>query len=463
MKHSSVLARWLLEQEALALSARLERLKPFALLEPMLPAAGLLPAAQVAIERYLSEGRSHMRRRVARYLAWLRTDGRNAAPREQQRHFTLLRLGFHASLDELDLFADALTQRSEADTGVWLAGLDVAAQDALTPAAPFAALPPVVCYLDRGLGGAIRRARTRLPTGGQSPAAIIRIPRERMIGFGIASSLVHEVGHQVAAMLGLVESLRPALQRMQERAPATERPAWAYWERTVSESVADLHGVARVGIAATLGLIGTVSLPARFVFRIVPDDPHPSPWIRVLLSCAMGQALYPHRQWAELAATWRAMYPPDALDAAPRRALDNLQVSLPRYVDLLVSHSTPAMRGRSLREILASPDRNPATLLAGFKAWQARPGLIEEVSPTLAFAALGRARITGTLNPGAEDRLLGRLITHWALQSTLEAAAQASGTAAGRVNAPRPTVPRARPVPPTTARIAASLAPVPIS
>ena len=60
-----------------------------------------------------------------------------------------------------------------------------------------------MCYLDRGHGAAIRRARARLPGGGMSPVAIIRVPRERMVGAGIASSLVHEVGHQAAALLDL--------------------------------------------------------------------------------------------------------------------------------------------------------------------------------------------------------------------------------------------------------------------
>jgi len=36
-------------------------------------------------------------------------------------------------------------------------------------------------------GAAIRRARTRLPGGQPSPVGILRIPRERMIGHGVAS------------------------------------------------------------------------------------------------------------------------------------------------------------------------------------------------------------------------------------------------------------------------------------
>ena len=105
------------------------------------------------------------------------------------------------------MFADVITQRSETETGVWLSGLDVVAGDALALPGYYAA-PPVICYLDRGIGAAIRRARTRMPGGGENPVAIVRLPRERLVGSGVASSLVHEVGHQAAALLGLVDSLQ---------------------------------------------------------------------------------------------------------------------------------------------------------------------------------------------------------------------------------------------------------------
>src|SRR5438552_12829189 len=254
-------ASWLLEQEARALLTRLDRVKPFALQDTMVPAAGLMPVSQIAIERYLLRGRRRLRDEVRGYITWLRGPGRMASPVDMQRRFTILKLRFNTALSQLDLFAEAITQRSEHEVGVWLSGLDVAAQDALTLPERFFKAPPIVCYLHRGLGGAIRRARTRLPGGGENPVAVIRIPRERMIGHGIASSLVHEVGHQAAALLGLVESLRPNLHEMQRTAPVPERPAWRLWERWISEIVADFWAIAKVGITSTLGLIGTVSLP----------------------------------------------------------------------------------------------------------------------------------------------------------------------------------------------------------
>src|SRR3954452_24500477 len=154
-----------IEQEALGLLARLDRVRPFALLETMVPAAAPSVAAQAAIDRFLLEERRRLRTDVGAFLRWLRGSGRAASAEQQQRRFVLIRLRFNGVLSHFDLFSDALTQRSEAGVGVLLSGLEVAAAEALAlPGTDYDA-PPMICYLDRGPGAAIRRARTRLPGG----------------------------------------------------------------------------------------------------------------------------------------------------------------------------------------------------------------------------------------------------------------------------------------------------------
>ncbi len=414
------LATWMLEQEARALLTRLDRVKPFALQETMLPAAALSPAAQTGIEQYLMRGRRDLRGRIHRYIAWLQGPGSAAPPEELQRQFTFLRLQFNLALSQLDLFSDAITQRSESETGVWLSGLDIAAQDALALPGGYYDAPPIVCYLHRGLGGAIRRARTRLPGGGDNPVAIIRIPRERMIGYGIASSLVHEVGHQAAALLGLVESLRPALQQRRRASRGPSARAWLLWERWISEIVADFWSVARVGIASTFGLIGVVSLPRAFVFRLNADDPHPFGWIRVKLSCAFGDALYPNPQWRQLATVWESLYPARGLRPELTDAVAGLESTIPEFVKTVIGHRPSSLRGQALGEVVRMPGRTPGRLLAHYRRWAANPERLGAAPPTLAFAVLGQARASGLLTPESENRLLGNLITYWALRSTLD-------------------------------------------
>jgi hypothetical protein len=418
-----------LDGEARALLTRLARVKPFALLEPMLPAAQMSPAAQTAVERYLADGRRELRGRVRQFLGWLRTpEGRAASPADAKKRFTLIRMRFNNVLSQFDLFADVLTQRSEHDSGVWLAGLDAVAEDALALPGYYDA-PPLICYLDRGPGAAIRRARTRLPGNTENPVAVIRVPRERMIGSGVASSLVHEVGHQAAALLGLVESLRPVLRGMQQGARA-HREAWGYWERWISEIVADFWSVARVGIGSTAGLMAVVSLPRAFVFRLNADDPHPIPWIRVKLSCAMGQALYPHRQWAMAAKLWESFYPLDDLNPVTRALLESLTESIPSLVALIINHRPKLLGGRSLAEVMSVAERQPARLAAYHSAWRRAPRRMRDASPSLVFAVLGQARADGHLSPEEESRLLAYLLTYWALRRTLRSPTRgASGCA----------------------------------
>lgn len=405
-----------LEQEARALLTRLERVRSFALQETMVPAAMLSTGAQSAIEHSLASGRRALHRLVRDYLRWLR-ENPGVPPARAQRRFTLLRLRFNAVLTQFDIFADAITQRSEHGTGVWLSGLDVVAADALRLPGAGYEVPPVVCYLDRGHGAAIRRARTRLPGGGDNPVAVIRVPRERMVGSGIASSLVHEVGHQGAALLDLVPSLRPLLRGM--RTGGQNPLVWTCWDRWISEIVADFWAVATLGVSATLGLIGVVSLPPAFVFRFTLDDPHPFPWIRVKLSLGMGRALYPDPQWDAVERVWEELYPTDGLDPDLRRLLGALEAGIPGFVTLLAHHRPALLRGRSLREVLARPERSPGALRRHGEALvrgRLRPNTLP---PALTFAVLGQARADGRLSPEEESRVLGWLLTEWALHSTL--------------------------------------------
>jgi hypothetical protein len=417
----------MLEQEARALLTRLGRVKPFALQEPMLPAANLLPDAEIAIERYLTAGRRHLHGLVDGFLKQLRSPGSVWDSAESaQRAFTILRLQFNAVLSQFDLFDNVVTQRSENEVGVWLSGLDVLSADALHLRGNYYEEPPVICYLDRGIGAAIRRARTRIPGGGYTPVAIVKVPRERMVGSGIASSLLHEVGHQAAALLDLVESVRPLLHGIGKGSP-TQAATWRLWERWISEIVADVWSVARAGVASTVGLMGVVSLPRAFVFRINADDPHPTPWIRVKVSAALGRVLYPQEAWERLAALWDSYYPLAGLNDDQTRILKQLEETIPTLVTLLLQHRPAALKGRSLIEALDIEELRPARLRSLMGLWRLAPREMYRARPIVAFAVIGQGRADGKITPEEESTVIGKLLTHWAVRSTLQAAAGCAG------------------------------------
>jgi hypothetical protein len=406
--------------ETRALLTRLARLQPFALVMPMVAGARVSAAASDAIEHYLLRRRSELAKVIREFLGWLQSPaGRASTAANAQRRFSFLKLRFNAAITQFDIFADALTGRAEVGNGVWLAGLDSAAEDALAIEGVELALPPVVTYLDQGQGAAIRRARTRLPGGGDNPVAVIRLPRERMIGSGIASSLVHETGHQAAALLDLLPSLRLALQERRDAGAPAERAAWTMWERCISEIAADFWAVGKVGVAATQGLMNVVSLPRAFVFRISAEDPHPFPWIRVALSTAAGAMLYPDPQWVQLAELWESFYPRTGLDPTRLATIAALERTMPEFLRLLARHPVAAMGGQPLARAFDLTGRRPAELRRMWRATGGRVKALQTLAPTLAFAVLGQAKQDRLIEPERESSVLAELLTRWGLRRAL--------------------------------------------
>lgn len=406
--------------EARALVERVDRLRPFSVHLPMVAAASVDDRALISMERHLNQSRCRLKAKADAFLIWLQNQSEKPKYRnEAQRRFTLLRLQFNAVLNHFDIFSVALTQRGEHGIGVWLAGLDALAENTLhIPSLRFKP-PPVVCYLGPGAGAAIRRANTRLPGGGRNPVSFIRVPRERMVGGNIAGSLVHEVGHQVAAMLKLVPVLQNSLQERSQNMSSKEAPYWAIYANWVSEIFADFWSISQLGMASTAGLISVLSLPRTFVLKHQRGDPHPTPWLRVLLGCAFGRALYPHPRWDDLEKLWQGLYPLSPNKRENAHWFRKMAKIMPAVVEVVLSQRIPEQPHLSVGDLLPSVDRGPDTLSRRLGRWEADENSIWRTSPGSAFATLGEARLSKRISPMEESRLAGQLLNHWALTRRL--------------------------------------------
>ncbi|PJJ60170.1 hypothetical protein [Hymenobacter chitinivorans] len=404
-----------LVNEALALFSRLQTVRSFTLNMPMVLAAAVSAPAQTAINGHLAHIAFDLRRRLKDFIRWMRAEeSQNLSTAEAQAKFVLLKLRFNNLLDQVDIFADVLSQRGEHGTGTWLAGLDVLAEDALCLPGNYFDPPPLICFVERGHGAAIRRARTRLPGGDDNPVGVIQIPRERMVGSGIASSLIHEVGHQGSELLELTKTIRAELDQQAAKG-GPEQIGWLLLNRWLNEILSDFWALGHLGIGATYGLMSVVSLPSYFVFRIGTDGPHPFPWIRVRLSLALGEALYPHPQWAALTRQWGDLYPTTGLTASKQRLIELLVTLLPRFAQLVLNHRSKALRDQRLADLFPAAERQPAQLQALFRQWQQQPELREAAAPSLVFAVIGQAKADGMLTAPQEYQLLTRQLTRWAL------------------------------------------------
>ncbi len=416
------LAARLLEEEARALMTRLDRIKPFALLEPMVPAASLYPNAQSAIEQAMVEGRRGCGVSSAASSPGFGRSKSVATAEQAQRRLAILRLRFHAVLNEFDMFGDAITQRSEQDNGTWLSGLDIVAADALCLPGQFYELPPIICYLDRGPASSLRRARARDFWGRHwDPVALIKgAPRAHGGGAGLRLHLSTRVGHQGAALLDLVPSLRGALQEV----CSARTPPIATW---AAGSALDFRnrGDFRIGRARRRHRDTRTHRrrqPAACV-RLPRRSQRSSPFAMAARQAQRGDVdrrSTPDLQWARLTALWEELIPRKGLDPERGALFERLEALMPAFVALLAGHRPAELRGRTLPEVLTVSTRAPTELTRLFSAWSEAPAEMYRARPTLVSQCSDKRAPMAVFSPEDESVLIGKLLTFWALKTVLD-------------------------------------------
>jgi hypothetical protein len=261
----------------------------------------------------------------------------------------------------LAFFAEAVKSRTTPKLAAILRGCDVLAgmsMDAvLRPLGR--RTPPVLTYIDKGLGASIMRAGLRLwDPESINPVAAIKLTRH---GLGRPTALIHESGHQVAAIVGWNGELAQLLERGMAPAGAEISAIWGSW---ASEIAADAHAFAHTGFASLAGLHDVVSGDPRSVFDLRLGDPHPVPYLRVLLGVVMSRRFYGAGPWDDLGDAWQAAYP---LDSAPRSSRVLIDASLPlldRAVELTLRTPARCFGGRALVELVDPARVSPAQLAA---------------------------------------------------------------------------------------------------
>jgi hypothetical protein len=259
----------------------------------------------------------------------------------------------------LDFYGDAVNSRTQDRLGAYLRACDVLAGRAM--AAVLVPLgrrpPPVLTYLDSGLGASILKAGLRLWDGrAVSPVAAIKIVRHNLLR---PTSLLHEAGHEVAHVLGWTDELARELRARLAPHGASLAEVWASW---ASEIAADVFAFAHTGHAALAALHDVLAGDPDWVLRHVPGDPHPIGYLRILLGRAMCVRFYGAGPWDDLARTWALTYPPgeaaDDNSGLVRRSID----LLPEIVEIVLCTPLRCLGGQAVRAVVDPARVKPEAL-----------------------------------------------------------------------------------------------------
>lgn len=304
----------------------------------------------LAVRRQLQTAVTRLRLEVGGLAAQL-----GAAQTLEQLRFVHARLLefrrlFVAVETTLDFYGDAINTRTNPKIAAILGALDLIASRSMDIVLrPLGReTPPVLTYIDKGLGASILRAGVRLWDGGTiSPVAAIKITRHNLYR---PTSLIHETGHQVAHLLGWTEEYAAAIAR--ELVPHVPADVIAGWTATASEMVADIFAFVHCGYGAVAALHDVVASEEATVLRHIPGDPHPIPYIRVLLNVEFCRRMFGAGPWDDLATAWCRAHRVERATAATRAFLERSVPLLPRLAELSLLRRMRAFGGRAIVDLV---------------------------------------------------------------------------------------------------------------
>jgi hypothetical protein len=271
----------------------------------------------------------------------------------------------------LDFYGHAINSRTNPRLRALLCGFDTLAGDSMAAVLTRVGIdtPLALVYLDSGLGAAILRAGIRLwDQGHPSPAAAIKLTRHNL---SYPTALLHECAHQVANLTGWNGELAGALA---ERVTPHSRELGDLWGSWSGEVAADVYAFAQAGWAPVAALVNVVDGPTSAVYRVRPGDPHPFPFIRMLLNVALCRSWYGTGPWDDVAAAWLHRHPPDTARGDGRALTTASLAVLDEIVDVCTRRPMTAFGGVPLSAVLDPRRVSPAALDA--LARQAGPSLL---------------------------------------------------------------------------------------
>ncbi len=302
----------------------------------------------LALRRHLDDAVGRLARESDALAEDLRS-ARTAADLERlRRRVVAFRRRYLRTETLLDFYGDAVNTRTNPRLAALLSACDVIATQSMAAALRPLDLdvPPALTYYDKGIGAAITRYGLRLwDEGSLSPVAAIKITRHNMRR---GTALIHETGHQVDALTRWTPELAAAFAReLGPGSPVAE--AWAGWTSEVS---ADAFAFAHTGFAAVAALHDVLAGEENSVFAFPIGDPHPVPYLRVLLGARMCGRTYGPGPWDDLALAWVRTHPLDRAPAAVRELVEASLERLDTIVNLCLYTPMRAFAGRPLAALV---------------------------------------------------------------------------------------------------------------
>ncbi len=269
-----------------------------------------------------------------------------------KRRITELRDQYLKAEETLHFYTVAVNSRTTPNVAALLRACDIlclkSMEELLPPLGKVS--PPVLTYIDKGVGASILKAGLRLWDRSISPIAAIKVTQHNLFR---PTAIIHETGHQVAHILGWNKELADALEKNLSGHHETVSNVFASW---ASEIAADAFAFCHTGFASVAALHDVVSgnLLSVFAFRV--QDPHPVSYVRVIMGIEMCRQFYGKGPWDQLEESFKNDYDIDSVNFPSVELIRTCVNALPDAVRIILKTPYRAFNGQSLSQII-NPER----------------------------------------------------------------------------------------------------------
>jgi hypothetical protein len=213
--------------------------------------------------------------------------------------------------------------------------------------------PAPFAYMRTGFSPATYRRDVRLQRLGRlkNPFPLVQLPYHRMLNPWTLGAVLHEVSHNLQNDLGLDHVVPAAIEQRLLAAgmPQSVASTWKGWNR---ETFADMAGLLFGGppiVASLMDVVGR-SRPNTMTFH--DGAPHPTPYLRVFLSCELLRRMGFDGEAAQYRKAWTRLYPKPAAASIPRAMLETFDAAHKLVVDTICYRPYETLGDRALAQVI---------------------------------------------------------------------------------------------------------------
>ena len=213
--------------------------------------------------------------------------------------------------------------------------------------------PPPFCYMRTGFAPATFRRGIPLTRLGRqlNPFPLVQLPYHRLVNPWTLGAMLHEASHNLQSDLGLSRDIprRIAKTLLNAGLPRAVAVNWTRWNR---EMFADMSALLLGGPGMLASLMDVVGRAPAMVFAYRRRGPHPTPYLRTLISVELLRRMGFKEEAEAYRRTWTRIYPNPKAGNIPSAILQTFPKACALAVDAMCLKPYPSLGNKSLAQVM---------------------------------------------------------------------------------------------------------------